>query len=233
MQIRNMEHKLSESIPQKTNILFLGKGIAFYGFVVFAALLYNKGNECTEIIFILGCLLLPWLGGRSEGLLKTTLLHWQGWGITIILISLVIVVPYLVFLAIIKGYLGAMFLHPALTKGFYFLAEKVLLLAPLALAEEFFFRGYLQETVFSSFLGERAWGPITLKNLTASTLFGLAHGVTRLSPQGLLAIFTGLILGRIVERSGRSIWPAVAVHAIANLAIAWFTLVINLNIPSF
>lgn len=183
------------------------------------------------LVFLSACLVLPWLGGRSEALLKTTLLHWQGWGITIVLISSVIVVPYLVFVAIVKGYLGAMFLHPPLTKGFYFLAEKALLLAPLALAEEFFFRGYLQETVFFDLWAERRFGPLSFKNLLAAALFGLAHGVSRLSPVGFLTVFSGLILGWVVERSGRSIWPAVALHAISNIAIAWFTLVIGMNIP--
>ncbi len=228
-----MEHKLSQSIHKEASAPFWSRSVAFFCFVAFAALLYNKGNEYTKIIFILSCLILPWLGGRPEDLLKTTLLHWQGWGIIAVLICLVIVVPYSVFLAIIKGYLGAMFLHPPLGKGSYFLAEKALLLVPLALAEEFFFRGYLQETVFSSIWGERAWGPISLKNFAASILFGLAHGISRLSPLGLFTIFGGLILGWVVERSGRSIWPAVALHAFSNIAVAWFRLVIGLNIPFF
>ena len=183
------------------------------------------------LVFLSACLVLPWLGGRSETLLKTTLLHRQDWGIVIILISLVIVVPYVVFLVVIKGYLGAMLLHPNLTQGVYFLAKKALLLAPLALAEEFFFRGYLQESVFFSLWEERRFGSLSFKNLFAATLFGLAHGVSYLSPAGFLTVFSGLILGWVVERSGRSIWPAVVLHAISNIAIAWFSLLISMNLP--
>jgi len=183
------------------------------------------------LVFLSACLVLPWLGGRSETLLKTTLLHWQGWGKVIVLISLVIVVPYVAFLVIIKGYLGAMLLHPNLIQGLYFLAKKALLLAPLALAEEFFFRGYLQESVFFSLWGERRFGPLSFKNLLAAALFALAHGVSYLSLVGFLTVFGGLILGWIVERSGRSIWPAVALHGISNIAIAWFSLLISMNLP--
>ncbi len=212
---------------------FLGRGLILYALLVVAGLLSNRGNNHMALVFLSACLVLPWLGGQSEALLKTTLLRRQGWGMTVFLMSLAIIVPYLSFLAIIKGYLGAMFLHPPLGKGSYFLAEKALLFAPLALAEEFFFRGYLQETVFSSIWGERACGPMSLKNLVASTLFGLAHGISRLSPLGLFTIFGGLILGWVVERSGKSIWPAVALHAVSNIAIAWFRLIIGLNMPFF
>jgi membrane protease YdiL (CAAX protease family) len=227
-----MEKELDgTTLFRRPAILLLGRGLAFYGLVVITALLFNRVSNQMVVVFLLTCLALPLLGGRPEGLRWALVLRRQGWPIVAVLTLLELLVPYGGLLAVIKGYLGAMFLHPTLTETFRFLAGQMLLLVSLALAEEFFFRGYLQETVFSTLWGERGQGPLSLKNLAASILFGLAHGVSRLSPFGLLTMFSGLVLGWLMERSGGSIWPVVVLHAVSNLASAWFTLLIGLNSP--
>ena len=73
--------------------------------------------------------------------------------------------------------------------------------------EEFLFRGYIQTR-----LGQR-W-PRLLALLVTSLLFGVLH----MDPvQSTMAVFLGLWLGEVADRTG-SIWPAVAGHAFNNAA---------------
>jgi membrane protease YdiL (CAAX protease family) len=209
----------------------LTRGLVLYALVVIAALLFNRGTSSMAALFLLACLALPLLGGTLTSLQQTLVIRRSGWAMTAVLSLLLAIVPYGMLLVAVKGYLRAMLLHPTLVETTHFLVRRAPLLLTLALAEEFFFRGYLQETVFRVHWGTRSWGLVTRKNLAASLLFGVAHGVSALSPLGLLKVFSGLVLGWLVERSDGSIWPAVVLHALSNLAIAWFALLIGLNGP--
>ena len=205
--------------------------MAFYGIVVMAGVVCNQVSHHLCFIFMAACLILPFIGGSTESLKRFLTLRRQGWILVISLVMLGIPILYSGFMVVIKGYLKAMFLHPGVAGTLRYLAPQTLLVFPLALAEEFFFRGYLQETVFRSFWGQRSLGPLTLKNLSVALLFGLAHCVSRLSPFELMKVFGGLALGWLVERSGGSIWPAVALHVVSNMVMAWSKLIISLNIP--
>jgi membrane protease YdiL (CAAX protease family) len=80
-----------------------------------------------------------------------------------------------------------------------------------ALAEEIFFRGFLQRGL------ERrigTWPGI----LVTATVFGILHGATRAPSIAAL----GVLFGWIASRSG-SVWPSVVAHALTNgIAIVTF-----------
>ena len=186
--------------------------------------------QSMRTLFFLAALGLPWLAIPKPSSSLFVIKH-EGWKLLLLSAVLILGLPYLTLLAIVNGYLRAMLIHPSLGSALRFLADNVGSISLVALAEEFFFRGYLQETVFSTFWDKRALGPLSLKNLAASSLFGLAHVVTHLSPLEFLQAFNGLAMGWLVERSGGSIWPAVALHMLSNLVVIWFKLLISLNIP--
>jgi membrane protease YdiL (CAAX protease family) len=88
----------------------------------------------------------------------------------------------------------------------------------VALPEELFFRGYLQERLDDAFpqkreiLGEKlGWGW-----LLAALLFGLSHFVFTLQPARLLTFFPGLLFGWLRKKD---FWAAVCFHAFCNLAL--------------
>ena len=222
---------MNGALAKSPSTLFLCRGMAFYGMVVMAAVVCNQVSHHVCFIFIVSCLVLPFMGGSREALKRFLTLRREGWILIIALIMLGILTLYAGLMVVIKGYLRAIFLHPGVANTMRYLAQQTILVLPLALAEEIFFRGYLQETVFRSLWGERGLGPLTLKNLTVALLFGLAHWASRLSPFELTKVFGGLALGWLVERSRGSIWPAVALHGVSNIVMTWSKLLIGLNIP--
>jgi membrane protease YdiL (CAAX protease family) len=130
---------------------------------------------------------------------------------------------------IARGYLATIPLRPSFADALRFAIDQMSIILPLALAEEFFFRGYLQEVLFRSCWQEQKRGLVTRKNLATAALFGLAHALSRTAPVNLAHMGSGLALGWITERADGSIWPAVAVHAAGNLALAWFLHLVWLN----
>ncbi len=83
-----------------------------------------------------------------------------------------------------------------------------------AVAEETFFRGWLQ-TLLKRRLS--SFGAIFL----ASALFGLAHLASPHAPFALLAFFPGLVMGFLRDRHG-SVLPAILYHWIGNIWSVWF-----------
>ena len=222
---------MNGTLAKSPSTLFLGRGLIFYGLVVMAAVICNQVSHHVCFIFIVSCLVLPFMGGRAEALKRFLTLRREGWILVVVVVLVGLSALYAALMGVVKGYLGAMFLHPGVADTVQYVVRQTILVFPLALAEEVFFRGYLQEAVFRGLWGERGLGPLTLKNLTVALLFGLAHWASRLSPFELTKVFGGLALGWLVERSRGSIWPAVALHTVANLVIAWSKVVIGLNTP--
>ncbi len=186
--------------------------------VIASAWLYNRGVGWSAGLFLCCCLGLPWLDGRrwsQQGGLHAAL-AWRraGWGIALAVAAGAVLAA--LFLAARQGYGLGVFLDYAVSYPGG-LVQRLTLVTMLALAEEFFFRGYLQESVGASLWGEQGWGLLTRKNLFAALLFALAH----LVGQPLLVVpghvLSGLALGWLVERSRGSIWPAVLLHTLTNL----------------
>jgi membrane protease YdiL (CAAX protease family) len=196
----------------------LGWAPLVFAAVLASAWLYNRGVVWGASLFLLCCLGLPWLDGkhwRRQAALRAAF-AWQrqGWGIALaVTVGSILAV---LFLAARLGYGFGVFLDYARSYPGE-VVQWLMLVAMLALAEEFFFRGYLQQTVGASLWGEQRWGMLTRKNLFAALLFGVAHlvGQPPLALPGL--VLGGLALGWLVEHSRGSIWPAVLLHAVFNL----------------
>jgi membrane protease YdiL (CAAX protease family) len=75
------------------------------------------------------------------------------------------------------------------------------------IGEEFLFRGVLTNALLR-------YGPV-VGVVGGAVVFALFHGVNIILPA---AIMVGLVAGELMRRSG-SIWPAVAVHTVNNLAL--------------
>ncbi|WP_236541115.1 CPBP family intramembrane glutamic endopeptidase [Spiractinospora alimapuensis] len=89
----------------------------------------------------------------------------------------------------------------ALALTFLFLA----VLTPVG--EEFLFRGVLTNALLR-------YGPV-VGVVGSSVVFALFHGINIILPAALVV---GVIAAELMRRSG-SIWPAVAVHAVNNMAL--------------
>lgn len=210
------------------------KPLLLFGLVALAGWLTNFWRAGAIYLLVTLCLLLPLLAGERMALRRA--LHWpqEGWLPALALSGLALAGP-VALLAMARLASGAAF-HtlPAAEAGAWLL-QRLALLLPLALAEEFFFRGYLQEGV-----GRRLWGkaqvrlgavPISRKNAFAALLFGLAHVLAQASPVAGGTVLSGLVLGALVEHSRGSIWPPVLLHTGLNLAVAVGWLLLGLNYP--
>ncbi|MCD6415623.1 MAG: CPBP family intramembrane metalloprotease [Planctomycetes bacterium] len=94
--------------------------------------------------------------------------------------------------------------------------------AYVALAEELFFRGYVQTSIMD-WLAQVAPGRLGLWGLAAilisSTLFSLAHVATVGSATAAIVFFPGLIFGWLRARTDSLLAP-ILLHATANVAYA-------------
>jgi membrane protease YdiL (CAAX protease family) len=183
--------------------------------------LAQRVNDVFILVFLCACLVLPLFAGETRSLAQTLALRRAGWIIASLLAIGSFVGLYAANWITVKVYWGTILLQPALESQIALCARQFAIYLPLAFAEEFFFRGFLQETVFAARWGNRGWGALTRKNFAASVLFGLAHIISHASWLELPRVLSGVILGRVVERSARSILPATFLHAASNVAVVW------------
>lgn len=98
-----------------------------------------------------------------------------------------------------------------------------------AIPEEFFFRGYLQEHIFSN-LNKKIFKIITVKNLTTSLLFGAVHAIAFTDITRAATFFPSLLFGLFTEKSDGRIFYSVLFHIISNiLAFVLWTFVKSLS----
>ena len=108
------------------------------------------------------------------------------------------------------------------------LASQLLL---VALPEEFFYRGYLQQRLREGLSGGRAtgaeaprgrWTPgplrVSLPNLLTSVLFAIGHVIVGLDPARLAVFFPSLLFGWLRERTDGIVAPIVC-HAACNMMV--------------
>lgn len=81
----------------------------------------------------------------------------------------------------------------------------------VALPEEFFFRGYVQQRLGEVMSPARAW-------LLQSLLFALGHYLVTFHPASLLVFFPGLLFG-ILRRLSGSVLAGTLFHATCNLVM--------------
>jgi membrane protease YdiL (CAAX protease family) len=88
----------------------------------------------------------------------------------------------------------------------------------VALPEEFFFRGYLQERLAQAWpaRAQLFGAPVGAALVVASALFALCHLAVQGNPATLAVFFPGLLFGWMRARSG-SILPGTLFHASCNL----------------
>lgn len=95
----------------------------------------------------------------------------------------------------------------------------------VAVPEEFFFRGYLQERL------HQAWGregiqvlglPLTWGIVVSSVLFALVHLISNLNVTRLAVFFPSLLFGALRERTG-GISASVLYHAACNLLVMFLS----------
>ncbi|MBO4711111.1 CPBP family intramembrane metalloprotease [bacterium] len=100
-------------------------------------------------------------------------------------------------------------LMKALTKG-------LIAIAVAAIPEEFFFRGYIQEHVFSAF-DKKIMKIVSLKNLFTSLLFGLVHALAFLDITRAATFFPSLLFGLFTEKSRGRIFYSISYHVVSNI----------------
>ncbi|QVJ03189.1 CPBP family intramembrane metalloprotease [Nocardiopsis eucommiae] len=156
------------------------------------------------------------------GIRRTTwrwMLLGAGWGVV------ALVAKGLVILAI-TGLTG----YDSNPQGVYFdtaasgavgLVLTLLFLAVLTpIGEEFLFRGVVTNALLR-------YGP-WIGVLGSSAIFAVFHGVNLILPA---AFVVGVIAAEVMRRSG-SVWPAVAVHSVNNLALPLLVLFTGASLPS-
>lgn len=100
----------------------------------------------------------------------------------------------------------------------------VLALQPLA--EELFFRGFLQAQLVSTSWGSRQWAGFTLANLLVSVAFAAAHLWHHPAPWAAAVLVPSLLLGYFRDRHGSVVTPVIlhstynAAYFIANSVLA-------------
>ena len=100
-------------------------------------------------------------------------------------------------------------LMKALTKG-------LIAIAVAAIPEEFFFRGYIQEHVFSTF-DKKILKIVSLKNLFTSLIFGLVHALVFLDITRAATFFPSLLFGLFTEKSRGRIFYSISYHVVSNI----------------
>jgi len=177
-------------------------------------------RDSTFLIVCLVEIALLVLGGGLVLALRVPVLEWMTWRSTWVLMGLVATLPLLGVLiwlmrtswapvTTIRRFVDEV-LRPVLGQ---FSVLQLLLLAIFAgIAEEFFFRAFLQVWI-SGWLGSVAG------LLLSSLVFGACHLVTRF--YGLFATILGVYLGGLMLYSG-SFWPPAIAHALYDfLALVW------------
>lgn len=91
----------------------------------------------------------------------------------------------------------------------------VVVLQPLA--EELFFRGFLQAQLVATAWGSRQWAGFTLANLLVSVAFAAAHLWHHPAPWAAAVLFPSLLFGYFRDRHGTVVTPIV-LHATYNAA---------------
>ncbi len=184
-----------------------------------AALAMNLTRwEYRHLVFPLVLFLLPFAAARPGVLLKRMSLSETGWHELKWLMAAILLFFPPAFFFYHLVWMNASFVLPdpqSLQEAFN---KAVLLALTAAVPEEFFFRGWLQETALAHH-AKPAFLFVSRKNLLAAALFGIAHAIAFLNPLAAATFFPSLLFGWLTERSGGSVVPAIVLHAVANLVL--------------
>jgi len=194
-----------------------------------AAAAAARGDAAGTALVLAACLVAPWLVAGRRDLARCLRPERTGWWAAAALAAAAWLAPFAATAATVRLVLGGMVMLPA--SPFTTLAAAAPGIILLAFGEELLFRAALQEVLLRRSLGERRWGPLSARCAFAAMLFAAAHLPLGGWPAAAATLATGVALGWLTERSGGSIWPAVALHAAGNLAVTWNGSVLALNLP--
>ncbi len=211
------------------NSIFPG---AAFGCAILLAWLANHIHAALSLPLLAACLGLPLLpAGSRTALFRSLEFHRRGWLCVLFLAVLYSAGFHLLAWLFIHFYLKTYVLLPSPAGFLEYCMNTVPWMIIMVLAEEFFFRAYLQETVFLSLFGSQRIKALHYRNVAASFLFALAHMVVYHSLLHFYTFFGGLALGWVITRSERSIWPGTMLHLTVNLLNHWQKNFLIVNIP--
>ena len=142
------------------------------------------------------------------------------------LVSLIVLPP--VFLGLwLLGHVGLSIpLRPTLGQRNDWISWLFYQFLYVAVAEEVFFRGYIQANVMRLFAGQR-WASTRVRNgmvlLISAACFALAHVAVQGRAVSLLTFLPGLLLAWLFIRT-RSLLASIVFHGLANVAYGLMTL---------
>ena len=206
-----------------------GRVIAFSGLVTAVGLLANRWGEVGTLLLVAVCVGIPLLD-RPHALRQSLHLRRRGWRLAIVLGSVLFGLPWGLMLGV-RLWLGAENFQPPAQHALGFTAQHLLAALPLVVAEEIFFRGYLQETLLADHWRGRRWAGFAARTWVVALLFGLVHVSARLQPVALVTMLGGLLFGWLTEISEGQIGPAILLHLCTNVAIATTIWLVSISLP--
>jgi membrane protease YdiL (CAAX protease family) len=196
-----------------------------------AAALAARAGGAAAIAVPVACAGLAWLLTPPARIARCLGPARTGWPEAAALAAAVWALPAAVTALVVEAALGGMLMVPAPGPAARELLAAAPAVASLALAEELLFRGALQQSVLAAPGWQRRLGPISGATAVAALSFGVTHLPSGGPVQAATAVVSGLVLGWVTERAHGSLWPAAALHAAANLAVSWNSMLLFLNAP--
>ncbi len=173
------------------------------------------GLSSWKILFPVLLLILPFIAERGINPVEFLRPTRQGL-VTFCSVSAITISLYPpLFLLYNTIILNKSFVIPSIWAPLKHIGPKMPVILLMALAEEIFFRAYIQETTLKRMKEKRFI--ITRKNLFTSIIFGAVHAVAFLNPVRAATFFPSLLFGWMAERSGGRIFYPVLYHLVCNL----------------
>ena len=154
--------------------------------------------------------------GVTRESLGLTLESWRADLRWFVIVSLATIVPYAIGLHFYMTQLQGQTFYPTWPQGLIEAAATNLFL--VGIAEELYFRGYLQERLTRLWPDQRRFlgAPVGAALVVTAAVFALAHFIGEYAPTRLGPFFPGLVFGWLRART-QTIVAAVGYHAFCNV----------------
>ena len=180
--------------------------IALLVIVLLTRFLPGFVHPASELVLIITPLLFG-MGFES--------LRWDGRRFLLgIAVTIIIIVPYLfILLGFVKPDVDASEIIQSYK--FAVLLQLVVQMFVISLAEEFFFRGFVQERVGMTIKGVLIVSALFAVGHAVVSYFGSGYPIAEAS-KNLLTFFPSLIMGYLYVRF-KNLWPSIFFHFVSNL----------------
>jgi hypothetical protein len=182
--------------------------LAIYVFVISLIFLMKRFMSGAYVVSVSAVLMLS-----IPFMLKTDMsdLKWDSKGVlTGIAVSIVLL---LVYITVLAGY--GLYSGNSLTFGRLSYAFILVQLLLVALPEEVFFRGYLQQKLGNNLKGVVAVSFLFALGHFVTLCLGGGHGLPECS-QAVLTFFPSLVMGYLYTATG-TLWASIIFHFLANI----------------